>query len=206
MYARSTTVRGRPEAVEDGIRFVRDEVLPTVQQMDGCVGLSMLADRATGRCIVTSAWDSEQALRASEDRLRATRERAQEVFGGPFEVAEWEIGVLHRLRPAGDGAAARVIWGTADPARLDDVLDAARTGLLPKLDDLPGFCSMSMLVDRGTGRMASAATYESRDAMTRARGQGSALRDEFSRAMGATITEVAEFDLVLAHLRVPETV
>ncbi len=84
-----------------------------------------------------SAWDSEQALRASEDRLRPTRERAQEVFGGPFEVAEWEIGVLHRLRPAGDGAAARVIWGTADPARLDDVLDAARTGLLPSSTTCP---------------------------------------------------------------------
>ncbi len=32
----------------------------------------------------------------------------------------------------------------------------------------------------------------------------SAMREDFSRSMDARITEVAEFDLVLAHLRVPE--
>ena len=45
MYARSTTVRGDPQSVDDGIAYVRDEVMPAVQQMDGCIGLSMLADR-----------------------------------------------------------------------------------------------------------------------------------------------------------------
>ena len=40
MYARSTTVRGNPDAVDEGIAYVRDTVMPAVQQMDGCVGLS----------------------------------------------------------------------------------------------------------------------------------------------------------------------
>ena len=33
-----------------------------------------------------------------------------------------------------------------------------------------------------------------------------ALREEFATQMHRTITDVAEFELVLAHLRVPETV
>ena len=47
-------------------------------------------------------------------------------------------------------------------------------------------------------------THEDRAAMERAREQGAALREEFGRAMGSTITEVAEFDLAPAHLHVPE--
>ena len=63
-----------------------------------------------------------------------------------------------------------------------------------------------MLVDResrprGVGHVA----YESRDAMDRASRDGHAMREEFAQQMGSEITEVAEFELVLAHLRVPET-
>ena len=76
--------------------------------------------------------------------------------------------------------------------------------LLSRLEDLPGFCSVSLLVDRPGHRGVSAVTYEDQAAMERAREQGAALREEFSRAMGSTVTEVAEFDLAMAHLHVPE--
>ncbi|MGY1722280.1 hypothetical protein [Blastococcus sp. SYSU DS0533] len=56
MYARSTTVRGVPEAIDAGIAYVRNKVMPAVGQMDGRVGLSMLCDRATGRSVVTTSW------------------------------------------------------------------------------------------------------------------------------------------------------
>ena len=78
--------------------------------------------------------------------------------------------------------------------------------LLPRLEDLPGFCSVSMLVDREAGRAVSATVYESRDAMNRAVEMAKPMREEFASQMGGEITEVAEFDLAVAHLRVPETV
>ena len=62
------------------------------------------------------------------------------------------------------------------------------------------------MVDRGDGRCASTVVFESRDAMAHTRDQFTTLREEFVARMGMEILEVAEFDVALAHLRVPETV
>ena len=206
MYARSTTVRGNPESVDEAIRYLRDEVMPAVQEMDGCIGMSMLCDRDSGRCIATTAWETEEAMHDSESAVHNMRERYAEMMSGRPEVQEWEIAVLHRLHTAPEGACCRVIWGRGDPATIDDATSTLRTALLSRLEELPGFCSVSMLVDRQSGRGVTATVYESRDAMNRAAGQAMKMREDFSRQMGMEITEVAEFDLVLAHLRVPETV
>ena len=39
MYARTNTVRTDPRTIDEGIAYVRDEVMPLVQGMDGCIGL-----------------------------------------------------------------------------------------------------------------------------------------------------------------------
>jgi hypothetical protein len=203
MYARSTTMRGRTEIVDDLVAFMRNEVLPTVTRLDGCVGLSLLIDR-DGRCIGTSAWETEAAMRASAERVAALRERAAVTFGVTTEVQDWEIAVLHRAHQ--NGAGARVTWTRTAPAQLDRVIDAYRESLMPWWEGTPGFCSNSLLVNRADGRCVSTVVFESREAMAHTRDQFTTLREEFARRMGMDLLEVAEFDLVLAHLRVPETV
>ena len=206
MYARSTTVRGTPEAMDDGIAYVRDKVMPTVGDMDGCVGLSMLAERESGRCIVTTSWADHESLRRSTDGVVALRQRAAAIMGGPAEVQEWEVALMHRLHTAHHGACARVIWSDGDPADADRMLDSFRMVVLPKLDDLPGCCSVSLMIDRGTGRGVLTTTYDSPQDMAAAREAAASMREEFAQQMHRTVTEVAEFELVVAHLRVPEMV
>ena len=204
MYARSTTIHGNPQAIDDGLTYVRDEVMPAVQEMDGCTGLSMLADRDTGRCIVTSAWRDADAMHRSAEGVRPLRDRAAEVFGGQLEVQEWEIAVLHRLHEAPEGACTRVTWISAEPDQVEHVLDAYRMTVVPRMEEMSGFCSASLFVSRGEGRAAVAATFENREAMERTRDQAQAMREAFAMSTGVAITEVAEFDHLLAHLRVPE--
>jgi hypothetical protein len=84
-----------------GIAQVRDEVMPALLGIEGCVGLSMLVDRQAGRCIATSAWQSREAMLASEDLLRPMRDRVAEVLGGKPQVEQWEIAVLHRDHTSG---------------------------------------------------------------------------------------------------------
>jgi quinol monooxygenase YgiN len=206
MYARSTTTRGNPQMIDDAIAYLRDEVMPAVTAMDGCIGLSMMCDRDSGRCIATSAWQSEEAMHNSESGMHDMRMRYAQMMGSEPEVQEWEIGVLHRKHTAPEGATCRVIWSRGDPATADNVLETFRMALLPRMEDLPGFCSVSLLINRETGMATSATVYESRDSMNRATEMAKPMREEFTRQMGGEITEVAEFDLVLAHLRVPETV
>jgi heme-degrading monooxygenase HmoA len=206
MYARSTTTQGNPQMIDDAIAYLRDEVMPVVQGMEGCVGLSMLADRQSGRCIATSAWESEEAMHDSESGMHDMRMRYAEKMGSRPEVAEWEIAVLHRKHTAPEGACCRVLWTKGDPATADDALDSFRMAMLPRMEELPGFCSVSLLVNRETGMATTSTVYATRDDMNRATEMATPMREEFMRQTGGELTDVAEFDLVVHHLRVPETV
>jgi heme-degrading monooxygenase HmoA len=207
MHARSTSIRSNPATIDAGIAYVRDEVLPTIGRAEGCIGLSMLTDRENGRSIVATAWADEEAMRATAEDARTLRHHLEHTLGSEHsDVNEWEIAVLHRDRPAGDGAGAQVTWARIPTNHVDDLLEAYRTNLMPKLQELPGFCSVSMLVDRRAGRTVSVTSFENRDAAGLVRKHARSLREQFAQAMGAKIVDVAEMDLVLAHLHAPETV
>ncbi|SFN91835.1 hypothetical protein SAMN05660359_00636 [Geodermatophilus obscurus] len=208
MYARSTTITCDPGSLDDAIAYMRDEVWPALRDTDGCVGLSMACDRGTGRCIATSAWDDREAMRASTARVEPMRRHMVDRFGagGDLEVQEWEIAVLHRAHTAGDGACARMTWTRGDPARADQLLDAYRTSLMPRIQEMPGFCSLSMFVDRDSGRAVGTVVFDGPAHLEESREQARMLREESVQIMGIDVLDVAEMDLVLAHLRVPETV
>jgi hypothetical protein len=180
--------------------------MPAVTAMSGCMGLSMLADRETGRAIVTSSWRDAESMRASDGNIRGMREHAGSIFGGPPEVHEWEVAVMHRRSEAPSGACTRVTWSRCDPADVDRVLDAYRTIMVPRMEGYAGFVSVSLFLDREQGLGVSAVTFEDRDCMAASRTHARASRDDFARLMRMEITDHDEFDLVLAHLRIPETV
>lgn len=204
MYARSTTIRAHPESLESGIALVRDEVMPMVLGMEGCVGMSMLVDRLTGRCIATTAWRSKEAMDATADRVRPLRERAAEVLGGRPQVDVWEIAVMHRDHNSAPGACVRATWVRMAPDQMDRGIDTYRMAVLPATQEFEGFCSASLMVDRSEGYAVSSVTFDSRESMDRSRAQGEEMRERGARETGVEIVEVGEFELALAHLRVPE--
>ncbi|WP_371404262.1 antibiotic biosynthesis monooxygenase [Kribbella sp. NBC_00662] len=205
MYARSTMITAVPASIDAGIAQLRDDVMPRLVEMEGCIGLSMMVDRETGRCIATSAWQSEEAMRATDDALRPIRDRLAETLGGGSpDVQEWEIAVLHRDHRSAVGACVRATWVKTDPATMDQAIDVYKLALLPRLEDLAGFCSASLLVDRASGRSVSSVTYDSREAMDQNREAAASMRSATSKDAGAEVLDVSEFELAIAHLRVPE--
>ena len=204
MYARSTTFMARPESIDAGIAQVRDDVMPMVQGMEGCIGLSMMVDRESGRCITTTAWRSAEAMHATDEMLRPVRARLGETMDGTPQVDEWEIAVLHRDHMSPDGACVRATWVQIDPANVDRAIDVYKVATLPRTEELDGFCSASLMVDRSSGRAVSSVTYDSLEAMERNREAASAMRSATTKDAGAEVLDVGEFELALAHLRVPE--
>lgn len=207
MYTRTTATTAKQSSLDAGIGHVRDVVMPALEQFDGFVGLSMLVDRSSGRCIVTSAWESEEAMRASTDGVQSLRDRAVEILGGGHpELDHWEIAILHREHETPEGAYARVTWVRIDPAQVDAGLEMFKTSTLPALEELDGLCSVSVMVDRRSGRGVSSVIYDSADAIERNREQIDKIRSEATQGSGADITDEHDFDVTIAHLRVPELV
>jgi heme-degrading monooxygenase HmoA len=204
VYARSTTIEAQPEGIDAGIAYVTDEVMPAVETMTGCMGLSLLVDRESGRCIATTAWDSEDAMLASAEQVVPIRDRAAESFRGSATVDMWQIAVLHRDHHSGDGACARVTWFKIPDGQAGGSIELYRDTVLPALEELDGFCSASLLVDRASRRGVSSVVFDSSDAMERNRESARSLRTARLRDLGADQIDVCEFELALAHLRVPE--
>jgi len=204
VFARSTTVVAHPDSIDAGIRHVRDEVMPNLMTLDGCIGLSMLVDRASRRCIITSAWESEEAMAASEAQLDPIRNHLAEGLGGRPQVDQWEFAVLHRDHRSDEGACVRATWFRPELEDLDWAIDIYKLAVLPGMAELPGFCSASLMVDRESGICVSSATYDSNDNIDAARGNARELRDRFTTETGSEILDICEFELVLAHLHVPE--
>jgi heme-degrading monooxygenase HmoA len=198
VYARSTTFQGNHDKIDAGIAFVKNEVAPLMDSIDGCRGLSMLVDRQTGQCIATSSWESEAAMQASNDQLRPIRDRGRDILGGSMQVDEWEIAVMHRTH---HGECCRVSWLQGD---LEAMTETFRVGILPRLEQTPGFCSASLLVNGSTGLGCATTTWETRAAMEASRPAADDMRNRAASESGGEILEVHEFDLVYAHLHVPE--
>jgi heme-degrading monooxygenase HmoA len=208
MYARSTTIQAQSSSIDAGVAHIRDTVMPRLQEVKGCVGLSLLADQQTGRCIVTTAWETEEAMRASAEQIAPVRDQAAQAFGGIGSptIEEWEIAVLHRDHRSGEGACARATWVKLPPDQLDQGIEFYKTSVLPELETLDGFCSASLLVDRASGRAVSSASFDSLEAMNRNREQATALKNAKTAEAGTEELDDCEFELRLAHLRAPELV
>lgn len=208
MYARSTTIMADPPMADRGIAFVRDQVWPMVRDMDGCLGLSLVVDRETGRSITTTSWDSEETLRASGEMVRGVRAQGVELTGslGDPAVEEWEIASMHRAQHAGSGACVRAAWSRVPAQYVDRALAFYKGELLPHIEQLDGFVSASLMLDRPSGRSVLSVAYESREAMERTRDEADYLRARSTQEANVEFLDVGEFELAIAHLHVPEMV
>jgi hypothetical protein len=167
--------------------------------------MSLLVDRETGRCIATTAWESEAALRASAEMVRPLREGAERALGSTgSSVDTWEVAVVHRDHAVPAGAFARVTWLSGESNTAERAVEMFRMGVLPRVQELSGFCSASLLISAEAGRAVGTVMFENREQLVDSREAAARIRGTASKEAGATVDDVAEMEVAFAHLHVPE--
>ena len=73
MHARLTRFDGAPDRIDDAVRQTEDAWLPTLREIDGFRGITSLADRSTGTIVAITFWESEDAMRASDQKITSVR-------------------------------------------------------------------------------------------------------------------------------------
>ena len=108
--------------------------MPALQSMTGCVGVSCWPTGSPGRCIATSAGDSEAAMQAGAAEVGRVRDRAAEVFQAATTVDEWQLAAVHRDHHSREGARVRATWLKVRPDQFDRAVEFYKTSVLPEIE------------------------------------------------------------------------
>lgn len=96
--ARVSTFEGSPDRIDDSVGKIRAETLPKIRELEGNVGLIALADRTRGRVLGISLWESEDALRRSEQQADRLREEAASKSDQRIaSVDRYEVAIAQQL-------------------------------------------------------------------------------------------------------------
>lgn len=88
MHARVSLLQGSPDAIEEGVRVLREQVFPRAQELDGFKGLIQLGDSSSGKSLTITLWETEEALRASEKAANQLRDNAAEALASAIQAVD----------------------------------------------------------------------------------------------------------------------
>jgi heme-degrading monooxygenase HmoA len=115
VYARISTLEGSPEHIDEGLRQVRENVLPQIQQQEGFKGMVALADRQTGKTLGITFWESEEALKASEEAAGRLREDSAEAMSDTIAAVErYEVGLFEVPSAGAVSGVTDTVGGVTD--------------------------------------------------------------------------------------------
>jgi heme-degrading monooxygenase HmoA len=95
VYARVSTLEGPPQLMNESLRLAREVVLPQGRLMEGFKGMIALGDRQSGKTLGITFWESEDAMRASEEAAKRLREESAAAGGDTIaDVERYEVGLF----------------------------------------------------------------------------------------------------------------
>jgi heme-degrading monooxygenase HmoA len=94
MHARSAVVDVDVDRIDDAVKFWNEEQLPKYRDQSGYKGFTLLVNRENGKMFGVSFWDSEDAVRGSDQMSQRARSGLAEAGRGTEQTREnWEVAI-----------------------------------------------------------------------------------------------------------------
>lgn len=199
MYTRVVTFTGAKN-IDGGIAFLRERVVPILNEQKGYGGLSASVDRSGGVLGVLSLWETEADRDASDSALAKQRQEGLDIVGGELTVETFEQLVAEVSSPPVAGSALMVTRIGMDPAKIDENLAFFKSEIVPRIKATPGFLALRQMMDRKTGRGIVGSAWVDQDAMKTAAADAQARRQE-GVARGVEFGEVSYREIVFVDPR-----
>ena len=119
MHSRVLTFTGAKN-IDAGVDFLRQKVVPILNEAKGYRGITASADRSAGLFGILTLWETESDRDASESALANARQEGHAIIGGELSVETFEELLAEVVDPPGPGSALMVTRISMDPAKVDE--------------------------------------------------------------------------------------
>lgn len=96
MHARSAVVAVDVDKIDDAVKFWNEEQLPKYRDQSGYKGFTLLVNRESGKMFGVSCWDTEDAIRSSDEMAQRARSGLAEAGRGTEQEQtreSWEVAI-----------------------------------------------------------------------------------------------------------------
>ncbi len=201
MYVRATRVQSPPDAIEKGIAYFKEKVVPAAKAAPGNAGAVLLVDRKSGSAVGITLWETAQALSASEQMGITSRTQSAAAMGGSIvNVERFEQVIQDRAQPPKAGVFVRFNTVAGTPERIDNAIKFMEKQL-PVVRAQKGYRALLMNVDRMTGRSTVATVWDTRADLEASEAKVSGLRRDAADAAGAADVKVEIFETAFAEIK-----
>ena len=197
MFVRSLYITTDPADVGPALDVIAKAVPGMMAEQPGFDGIGVFADRTLGKILTGSWWETEQALKDSDESLRDRRTEMLARFVSTITTMNLEAAAFTRPAPASSGGFRLQRMAFA-PDQADKLVKAFKEVGLPRLQELDGFQGASLLLERNLGMGGVSVIFQDMDALAASRGPQAAIRKAAFEQMkeGVQLIALEEFEVV----------
>jgi heme-degrading monooxygenase HmoA len=197
MFVRSLYITTDPADVGPALDVIAKSVPGMMAEQPGFDGIGVFADRTLGKILTGSWWETEQALKDSDENLRDRRTEMLARFVSTITTMNLEAAAFTRPAAATSGGFRLQRMAFA-PDHADRLVQAFKEVGLPRLQELDGFQGASLLLERNLGMAGVSVIFQDMDALAASRGPQAAIRKAAFEQMkeGVQLIALEEFEVV----------